>query len=47
MSPFTCNHDGSCEEVRLCCFETEMTVTREDVKRIRDRLQAKGLLEQN
>ena len=34
MSPFTCNHDGSCEEIRQCCFETEMTLTREDVMRI-------------
>ena len=34
MSSFTCNHDGSCEEVRLCCAETEMTLTRKDTKRI-------------
>jgi len=34
VSPFVCNHDGSCEEVRLCCTETEMTLTREDAKRI-------------
>ena len=36
MPPFVCNHDGSCEEIRLCCSETEMTLTREDVKRIRE-----------
>ena len=34
MSPFQCNHDGSCDEVRLCCVDTEMTLTKEDVKRI-------------
>ena len=34
LSPFVCNHDGSCEEVRLCCTETEMTLTREDAERI-------------
>ena len=34
MTPFVCNHDGTCEEVRLCCTETEMTLTREDVERI-------------
>ncbi len=34
MSPFVCNHNGSCEEIRLCCTETEMTLTREDTERI-------------
>ena len=34
MSPFVCNHDGSCEEIRLCCTETEMTLSREDAQRI-------------
>ncbi|MEM2142729.1 MAG: YkgJ family cysteine cluster protein [Candidatus Thorarchaeota archaeon] len=34
MSPFVCNHDGSCSEVRLCCMDTRMTLTREDVIRI-------------
>ena len=34
MSPFVCNHDGSCENIRLCCIDTEMTLTKEDVKRI-------------
>lgn len=34
MTPFICNHDGSCDEVRLCCAETEMTLTREDAERI-------------
>ncbi|MGQ4870427.1 MAG: YkgJ family cysteine cluster protein [Candidatus Thorarchaeota archaeon] len=34
MSPFQCNHDGSCSKVRLCCIETEMTLTRRDVERI-------------
>ena len=34
MTPFVCNHDGSCDEIRLCCTETEMTLTREDVERI-------------
>ena len=34
MTPFVCNHDGSCEEIRLCCTETEMTLTREDAERI-------------
>ncbi|MHA1772288.1 MAG: YkgJ family cysteine cluster protein [Candidatus Thorarchaeota archaeon] len=34
LSPFVCNHDGSCEEVRQCCIETEMTLTRKDAERI-------------
>jgi len=34
LSPFVCNHDGSCDEKRLCCIETEMTLTNEDVERI-------------
>jgi Fe-S-cluster containining protein len=34
LSPFVCNHDGSCEEIRLCCTETEMTLTRKDAERI-------------
>lgn len=34
MTPFVCNHDGTCEKVKLCCTETEMTLTREDVRRI-------------
>lgn len=34
MTPFVCNHDGSCDEVRLCCADTEMTLTRKDAERI-------------
>jgi hypothetical protein len=34
LSPFVCNHDGSCEEIRICCTETEMTLTRDDAQRI-------------
>ncbi len=34
LTPFVCNHDESCEEIRLCCTETEMTLTREDAERI-------------
>ncbi|TXT57776.1 MAG: hypothetical protein BAJATHORv1_10483 [Candidatus Thorarchaeota archaeon] len=34
VPPFECNHDGSCEEVRLCCTDTEMTLTRADAERI-------------
>ncbi|MFW9848879.1 MAG: YkgJ family cysteine cluster protein [Candidatus Thorarchaeota archaeon] len=34
MAPFECNHDGSCEQVRLCCIETEMTITKQDANRI-------------
>ncbi|MFW9808275.1 MAG: YkgJ family cysteine cluster protein [Candidatus Thorarchaeota archaeon] len=36
MTPFVCNHDGSCEEIRLCCTGTEMTLTREDAERIEE-----------
>lgn len=32
--PFQCNHDGTCDDVRLCCIETEMTLTRADMERI-------------
>ncbi len=35
MTPFLCNHNGSCNEVRLCCVDTEMTLTRTDVERIK------------
>ena len=34
MTPFECNHNGECESVRICCTDTEMTLTRKDVKRI-------------
>ncbi len=34
MSPFVCNHDGSCDDVKLCCVETEMTLTKKDADRI-------------
>ena len=34
MSPFQCNHDGSCTDVKQCCIETEMTLTKADVERI-------------
>ena len=34
MSPFECNHDGSCEIIKACCVDTEMTVTRKDAERI-------------
>ena len=34
MSPFECNHDGTCEQIRLCCVETEMTLTKKDAERI-------------
>lgn len=34
MSPFECDHDGSCENIRLCCIDTEMTLTKRDVERI-------------
>ncbi|MFW9979621.1 MAG: YkgJ family cysteine cluster protein [Candidatus Thorarchaeota archaeon] len=34
MPPFDCNHDGSCEKVRLCCVDTEMTLTKKDTERI-------------
>jgi Fe-S-cluster containining protein len=36
LSPFDCNHDGECDEVRLCCINTEMTLTKDDAKRIDD-----------
>ncbi len=34
MTPFKCNHDGACNDVRLCCTDTEMTLTRSDIRRI-------------
>lgn len=34
MSDFVCNHNGKCDHVRVCCTETEMTLTQEDIKRI-------------
>jgi Fe-S-cluster containining protein len=34
LAPFNCNHNGACDRVRLCCTDTEMTLTRTDVKRI-------------
>ncbi|MBD3406232.1 MAG: YkgJ family cysteine cluster protein [Candidatus Lokiarchaeota archaeon] len=34
MPPFKCNHDGTCTEIRLCCTDTEMTLTKKDAKRI-------------
>ncbi|MGQ4912446.1 MAG: YkgJ family cysteine cluster protein [Candidatus Thorarchaeota archaeon] len=34
MTPFVCNHDGSCSDLRLCCSETEMTLTKRDVRRL-------------
>ena len=34
MAPFDCNHDGSCEQIRLCCVDTEMTLTKTDAGRI-------------
>ena len=34
MTPFECNHNGECDEVRLCCTDTEMTLTRADAERI-------------
>lgn len=34
MTPFQCNHDGTCDDVKLCCIETEMTLARKDVERI-------------
>ena len=34
LTPFICNHDGSCDNVRICCTETEMTLTQEDAERI-------------
>ncbi|MHA1960003.1 MAG: YkgJ family cysteine cluster protein [Candidatus Thorarchaeota archaeon] len=38
MTPFQCDHDGSCSSVKQCCTETEMTLTRKDV----DRIEAEG-----
>jgi Fe-S-cluster containining protein len=38
LTPFECNHDGTCEQVRLCCIDTEMTLTKRDA----DRLDAAG-----
>jgi len=32
---FKCNHDGSCDKVKLCCIETEMLLSREDIERIK------------
>ena len=32
---FICNHDGSCDKVKLCCIETEMLLSREDIERIK------------
>ncbi len=37
MTPFECNHDHRCDEVRLCCVDTEMTLTKKDVERIERR----------
>ena len=34
MSPFDCNHNGSCDVVRLCCMDTEMTITHADAVQI-------------
>lgn len=34
LPPFECNHNGDCDEVRICCTETEMTLTKKDVNRI-------------
>ncbi len=34
MTPFVCNHDKRCENVRLCCMDTEMTLTEADAKRL-------------
>jgi Fe-S-cluster containining protein len=34
LVPFNCNHNGACNDVRLCCIDTEMTLTREDAERI-------------
>ncbi len=34
MSPFVCNHNGDCDEDRLCCLKTEMTLTQDDIRRI-------------
>ncbi len=34
MTPFHCNHNGDCDAVKLCCTETEMTLTRKDAERI-------------
>ena len=34
MTPFNCNHDGTCEQIRLCCVDTEMTLTKREAVRI-------------
>ncbi|MCK5150571.1 MAG: YkgJ family cysteine cluster protein, partial [Candidatus Thorarchaeota archaeon] len=34
MTHFNCNHDGTCEQVRLCCVDTEMTLTKREAVRI-------------
>ena len=34
MTPFECNHNGECDDIRLCCTGTEMTLTRTDAERI-------------
>ncbi|MHA1903465.1 MAG: YkgJ family cysteine cluster protein [Candidatus Thorarchaeota archaeon] len=34
LNSFHCNHDGSCDRVRQCCIDTEMTLTRKDAERI-------------
>jgi Fe-S-cluster containining protein len=34
LVPFDCNHNGDCDKVRLCCMDTEMTITKADAKRI-------------
>jgi hypothetical protein len=37
LAPFDCNHNGECDEARLCCTDTEMTITKADAELI-DRL---------
>ncbi len=34
MASFQCNHDGTCDKVKLCCMQTEMTLTKADAERI-------------
>jgi Fe-S-cluster containining protein len=34
LPPFDCNQNGECDEVRLCCTDTEMTLTQADAERI-------------
>ena len=34
MAPFDCNHDSTCDQVKLCCVDTEMTLTKQDASRI-------------